>query len=49
MGNWYEFDIKSKKALIILMERTKRPLKCTAGNITDIVIETWTTVKLFYN
>ncbi|RZC41684.1 7tm 6 domain containing protein [Asbolus verrucosus] len=44
MGNWYEYDIKSRKALITLMERSKIPMKVTAGKILDLSLETFTTL-----
>jgi hypothetical protein len=31
MGSWYEYDIKSRKALIILMECSKNPITITVG------------------
>ncbi|XP_049821409.1 odorant receptor 49b-like [Aethina tumida] len=34
MGNWYVYDLKSKKALLILMEGAKRPMQITAGNVS---------------
>ncbi|XP_049820097.1 odorant receptor Or1-like [Aethina tumida] len=39
MGNWYECDIKSKKALLILMEGAKRPMQITAGKILYVSLE----------
>ncbi|RZC41685.1 7tm 6 domain containing protein, partial [Asbolus verrucosus] len=44
MGNWYEYDTKSKKVLLILMERSKVPMKVTAGKLLDLSLETFTTV-----
>jgi hypothetical protein len=44
MSNWYNFDEKSKKALIILMERSKNPILVTAGKILDLSLETFATV-----
>lgn len=45
MSNWYNYDIKSRKALILLMERSKRPTVVTAGKILDLSLETFTTVS----
>ncbi|XP_063911979.1 odorant receptor 33b-like [Zophobas morio] len=42
MGTWYEFDLKSRKALIILMERSKRPIIITAGKILESSLVTFT-------
>ncbi|KAJ3666936.1 hypothetical protein Zmor_002357 [Zophobas morio] len=44
MGTWYEYDLKSKKALIILMERSKKPITVTAGKILDLSLVTFTTI-----
>ncbi|XP_063912008.1 odorant receptor Or1-like [Zophobas morio] len=44
MGKWYEYDQKSKKSLIVLMERSKRPMVVTAGKILDLSLETFTTI-----
>ncbi|XP_064212339.1 odorant receptor 94b-like [Tribolium castaneum] len=46
MGRWYEYDIKSKKALIVIMERSKKPMIVTAGKILDLSLVTFTTVIL---
>ncbi|RZC33419.1 7tm 6 domain containing protein, partial [Asbolus verrucosus] len=42
MSRWYEFDIQSKKALIIIMERSKKPMIITAGGIVDVTLKTFT-------
>ncbi|KAJ3656610.1 hypothetical protein Zmor_015674 [Zophobas morio] len=44
MGKWYNYDVKSQRALITLMERSKRPLIITAGQILDLSLETFTTI-----
>ncbi|KAJ3656607.1 hypothetical protein Zmor_015672 [Zophobas morio] len=44
MGKWYEYDLKSQRALIILMERSRRPMIVTAGKILDLSLETFTTI-----
>jgi hypothetical protein len=46
MGEWYKYDVASRKALIILMERSKKPMIVTAGKILDLSLVTFTTVKL---
>ncbi|RZC32706.1 7tm 6 domain containing protein, partial [Asbolus verrucosus] len=43
MSNWYEYDMKSKKALLILMERSQKPVIVTAGKILDLSLVTFTT------
>ncbi|KAJ3656609.1 hypothetical protein Zmor_015673 [Zophobas morio] len=43
-GKWYEYDLKSQRALIILMERSRRPMIVTAGKILDLSLETFTTI-----
>ncbi|RZC36662.1 7tm 6 domain containing protein, partial [Asbolus verrucosus] len=42
MGNWYEYNAKSRKSLITLMERSKRPMIITAGKLLDLSLETFT-------
>ncbi|XP_064212275.1 LOW QUALITY PROTEIN: odorant receptor Or1 [Tribolium castaneum] len=42
LSKWYEFDIKSKKALSILMERLKRPMIIKCGKILDMSFITFT-------
>ncbi|RZB40831.1 7tm 6 domain containing protein, partial [Asbolus verrucosus] len=44
MGKWYDYDAKCKKALILLMERSKLPLTVTAGKIIELSLPTFTTV-----
>lgn len=41
MTNWYNFDQKSKKALILIMERLKKPFKLTAESVLDLSLETF--------
>ncbi|KAJ8974562.1 hypothetical protein NQ317_007333 [Molorchus minor] len=43
MSDWYNFDDKSKKALLTLMERAKRPMKMTAGKLLDLSLDTFAT------
>lgn len=47
MGQWYKYDLKSRNALIILMERSKKPMIVTAGKILDLSLVTFTTVRSF--
>ncbi|RZC36060.1 7tm 6 domain containing protein, partial [Asbolus verrucosus] len=42
MGNWYDYDPKSKKALILLMENSKRPIIITAGKLVELSLTTFT-------
>ncbi|RZC40711.1 7tm 6 domain containing protein [Asbolus verrucosus] len=44
MGNWYEYDIKSKKALIIFMESSKRPMIAVAGKLFELSLGTFVTI-----
>ncbi|RZC35895.1 uncharacterized protein BDFB_003881 [Asbolus verrucosus] len=46
MGKWYDYDAKSKKGLIMLMERSKKPMTVTAGKILDLSLVTFTTLPL---
>ncbi|XP_063912011.1 odorant receptor Or1-like [Zophobas morio] len=40
-AKWYDYDPRSKKALIILMERSKKPIVVTAGRILDLSLDTF--------
>jgi hypothetical protein len=44
MSRWYEYDIKSRKALIILMERSKKPIVITVGKVVELSLATFTLV-----
>ncbi|XP_063912022.1 odorant receptor Or1-like [Zophobas morio] len=44
MGNWYDYDAESKRDLILLMERSQRPIVVTAGKILDLSVTTFTTI-----
>ncbi|XP_018566518.1 odorant receptor Or1-like [Anoplophora glabripennis] len=44
MSEWYTYDEKSKKALLTLMERAKRPIKVTAGKLLDLSLATFATI-----
>ncbi|RZC38331.1 7tm 6 domain containing protein [Asbolus verrucosus] len=44
MGKWYEYDMKSQKVLLTLIERSKRPMIVTAGKILDLSLQTFTTI-----
>jgi hypothetical protein len=48
MSEWYEYDIKSKRTLIILMERCQRPMIVTSGKILDLSLITFTKVNFLY-
>lgn len=44
MGDWYDYDLKSKKALIVLMENAKKPIRVTAWKLLDLSLTTFTMV-----
>ncbi|KAG5889705.1 hypothetical protein JTB14_029735 [Gonioctena quinquepunctata] len=44
MSKWYNYDHKSKKSLITLMERAKRPIELTAGKFFVLSLDTFTMV-----
>jgi hypothetical protein len=44
MGNWYDYDVKSRKALITLMESSQQPMIVTAGKIIDLSLTTFVAV-----
>ncbi|CAH1374448.1 unnamed protein product [Tenebrio molitor] len=41
MSKWYDYTPQSKKALLILMERCKRPINITAGKVLEVSLETF--------
>jgi hypothetical protein len=45
MSQWYDYTPQSKKALLILMERCKRPINITAGKVLELSLETFILVK----
>jgi hypothetical protein len=45
MSKWYEYNSESKKALLILMERTKKTMSVSAGKVLELSLETFTMVK----
>jgi hypothetical protein len=49
MSKWYDYTPQSKKALLILMERCKRPIIITAGKVLEVSLETFILVKHFKN
>ncbi|RZB40570.1 7tm 6 domain containing protein, partial [Asbolus verrucosus] len=44
MGNWYEYDIKSRKALIILKESSKKPMIAVAGKLFELSLGSFVTI-----
>lgn len=46
MGKWYKYDVKSRKALISIMEQSKKTITLTAGKVLEISVVTFTMVKL---
>ncbi|CAG9854718.1 unnamed protein product [Phyllotreta striolata] len=42
---WYNYDMKSKRSLMILIEKSRKPIKFTAGKIVDISLETFDLVS----
>lgn len=49
MGNWYDYDKKSKQALTILMERAKRPTILISGKLVELSLITFSMVFIFFN
>jgi hypothetical protein len=45
MSEWYIYDVKSKKALITLMERSKQPITVAAGKLVELSLITFVTVN----
>ncbi|KAJ3666976.1 hypothetical protein Zmor_002390 [Zophobas morio] len=44
MSRWYEFDIQCRKALIMLMEGSKKPMVVTAGKLFPLSLDTFTMI-----
>ncbi|KAJ3658562.1 hypothetical protein Zmor_010295 [Zophobas morio] len=44
MGPWYRYDVKIRKILLTIMERSKRPMTFTAGAVVDVTLETFVSV-----
>lgn len=44
LGEWQNYDMKSKRALLILMERCKIPLSLSAEGIFDLSFGTFVSV-----
>ncbi|XP_063906583.1 odorant receptor 23a-like [Zophobas morio] len=44
MGPWYKYDTEIRKHLLIVMERSKRPLLITAGKVVDVTVKTFVSV-----
>jgi hypothetical protein len=45
MSKWYDYNGQSRRALLILMERTKRSMHVSAGKVLDLSLETFTMVR----
>lgn len=45
MSEWYRFGPKINRALWIIMERSKRPLRLTAAKLFTVSLETFTSVS----
>ncbi|XP_063907262.1 odorant receptor 4-like [Zophobas morio] len=41
VSRWYEYDVKVRRVLITLMERSKRPMIVTAEKFFDLTLETF--------
>ncbi|KAJ3658584.1 hypothetical protein Zmor_010315 [Zophobas morio] len=44
MGPWYKYNVEIRKNLLIIMERSKRPLLITAGKVVDVTVRTFVSV-----
>ncbi|KAJ3658561.1 hypothetical protein Zmor_010294 [Zophobas morio] len=44
MGSWYRYDVRIRKILLIMMERSKRPMLLTAGAVVNVTLETFVSV-----
>ncbi|XP_063906963.1 uncharacterized protein LOC135125348 [Zophobas morio] len=41
MGPWYKYDVEIRKNLLIIMERSKRPVLITAGKVVNVTVRTF--------
>ncbi|KAJ3658557.1 hypothetical protein Zmor_010291 [Zophobas morio] len=44
MGPWYRYDVKIRKILLTIMERSKRPMILTAGAVIPVTLDTFVSV-----
>nr|CAH7768524.1 unnamed protein product [Callosobruchus chinensis] len=44
MSKWYTYDRESKKAVLILMERAKRPIFVKAGKMLHLSLDTFSMI-----
>ncbi|KAJ3658585.1 hypothetical protein Zmor_010315 [Zophobas morio] len=44
MGPWYKYDVEIRKNLLIIMERSKRPVLITAGKVVNVTVRTFVSV-----
>jgi hypothetical protein len=44
MSKWYEYNIETKKALVILMQRSNKSMVVTAAKVFELSLETFTMV-----
>ncbi|KAJ3666971.1 hypothetical protein Zmor_002387 [Zophobas morio] len=44
LSRWYECDVHCKKALIVFMEHSKKPIVVTAGKLLPLSLETFTMI-----
>ncbi|KAJ3666972.1 hypothetical protein Zmor_002388 [Zophobas morio] len=44
LSRWYECDVRCKKALIVFMEHSKKPMVITAGRLLPLSLDTFTMV-----
>ncbi|KAJ3658566.1 hypothetical protein Zmor_010299 [Zophobas morio] len=41
MGSWYKYDVRIRKVLITIMERSKKPMILTSGKVVKLTLETF--------
>ena len=45
MSHWYKYDTRTRKILLIIMERSKKPMVVTTGKIFSLTYSTFISVN----
>lgn len=44
-SNWVEFDYNTRRAIILVIQRSQRPVKLKIGEMLDLNLETFASVS----
>lgn len=47
-SDWVDFNLKVRKSLFIIMERSKRPVYLTAGGFANLSLDSYKSVCIIY-